>query len=145
MSLKAEAFFKAANPDGENITEAAVDAQFRNFVEEIQETFSALQTLKHPGAESARQNIVYYLTQLQNTEGPLGLDLDSLLALDGLCDIAVAGQGLAYVLGYDYVGAKDAVDESNLSKVVDGAVIRTASGKIAKPASYVAPDLTPFI
>ena len=145
MSDKALAFFEAANPDSVNITEATIDAQFRNFVEEIQETFSALQTLKHPGAESARENIVYYLTQLQKTEGPLGLETQDLEVLDGLCDIAVAGQGLAYVLGYDYVGAKNAVDDANLSKVVDGAVIRTASGKIAKPATYVAPDLTPFI
>lgn len=144
MSYKAEAFFEAANPG--SITEPAIDAQFRNFVEEIQETLSQIQALKHPTAASALDNINYYLEMLRKTEGPLGLTIERPVELlDGLCDIAVAGQGLAFVLGYNYVVAKDAVDESNLSKVVDGAVIRTASGKISKPASYVAPDLTPFI
>lgn len=146
MTDKANTFFEAANPDPDKITEQQVEAQFRNFVEEVRETFASVQTVRNPGAASALVNILYYLQQLEESVDPLGLDItDHVALLDGLCDVSVAGQGLAHILGYDYVGAKNAVDDSNLSKLVDGAVIRTASGKISKPASYVAPNLSTFI
>ena len=72
-----------------------------------------------------------------------GLDRTELL--DALCDQIVTAVGVAHMFGMDIEGALDEVNRSNWSKFVDGAPVFDANGKIAKPATYSKPDLTPFL
>lgn len=68
---------------------------------------------------------------------------DPVEVADGLADIIVIAYGslLAYwgpVVAQEILGE---VARSNLSKIVDGKVLRRADGKILKPESYSAPDI----
>ena len=65
--------------------------------------------------------------------------------LDALCDQIVTAVGVAHMFGLDIEGALAEVTRSNYSKFVDGAPVFDANGKIAKPATYSKPDLTPFL
>lgn len=82
----------------------------------------------------------------QNSEVELhepGVDRKELL--DSLCDQIVTAVGVAHMFDLDIVGALTEVNRSNWSKFVDGKPQFDANGKIAKPATYSPPDLTPFI
>lgn len=65
--------------------------------------------------------------------------------LDALCDQIVTATGVAHMFGLDIEGALAEVIRSNYSKFVDGKPVFDANGKIAKPATYSPPDLTPFV
>lgn len=75
-------------------------------------------------------------------------DLDKLrLVIDGIGDVLVVVYGLAYSLGLDPEKIKDAIDDSNLTKIpVDGfKVDKRSDGKIIKPATFVEPKLDVFV
>ena len=72
-------------------------------------------------------------------------DVDRTELLDALCDQIVTAVGVAHMFGLDIEGALAEVTRSNYSKFVDGAPVFDANGKIAKPATYSKPDLTPFL
>lgn len=61
--------------------------------------------------------------------------------LDSLADQIVTAVGVGHCAGMQTAEACVRVNTSNWSKTVDGEFIRDAQGKIAKPATYVAPDL----
>lgn len=61
--------------------------------------------------------------------------------LDSLADQVVTAIGVGHCAGMKTAEACDRVNTSNWTKTVDGEFIRDANGKIAKPATYVAPDL----
>lgn len=65
--------------------------------------------------------------------------------LDSLADQIVTAVGVAHMFGLDISGALAEVNRSNFSKFVDGKPVFDANGKIAKPATYSKPDLTPFV
>lgn len=65
--------------------------------------------------------------------------------LDALCDQIVTATGVGYMMGFDIEGALKEVIRSNNSKMVNGKFEFDENGKIAKPASYSKPDLTPFV
>lgn len=65
--------------------------------------------------------------------------------LDSLCDQIVTAIGVAHMFGFNIQGALAEVNRSNYSKFVDGKPVFDANGKIAKPASYSKPDLSPFV
>jgi predicted HAD superfamily Cof-like phosphohydrolase len=65
--------------------------------------------------------------------------------LDSLCDQIVTSIGVAHMFGMNIEGALAEVNRSNWSKFVDGKPVFDANGKIAKPATYSPPDLTPFV
>jgi predicted HAD superfamily Cof-like phosphohydrolase len=66
--------------------------------------------------------------------------------LDGLCDVEVTLNGVAYLAGFDKDGADQEVLASNESKLEDGkAVFVEGTTKIGKGASYKAPDLRGFV
>lgn len=69
---------------------------------------------------------------------------DRLELLDALCDQIVTATGVAHMFGLDIEGALAEVIRSNYSKFVDGKPVFDANGKIAKPATYIPPDLTAF-
>ena len=72
-----------------------------------------------------------------------GLDRTELL--DALCDQIVTTVGVAHMFSLDIEGALAEVNRSNWSKFVNGKPTFDANGKIAKPATYSKPDLTPFL
>ena len=65
--------------------------------------------------------------------------------LDSLCDQIVTAIGVAHMFGLDIQGGLAEVSRSNYSKFVDGKPVFDANGKIAKPPTYIKPDLTPFL
>lgn len=65
--------------------------------------------------------------------------------LDALCDQIVTAIGVAHMFGFDIEGALKEVNRSNFSKFIDGKPVFNEQGKIAKPASYSPPRLTPYI
>lgn len=71
--------------------------------------------------------------------------IDRTELLDALCDQIVTAVGVAHMFGLDIEGALAEVNRSNWSKFVDGKPTFDANGKIAKPATYSKPDLTPFL
>lgn len=72
-----------------------------------------------------------------------GVDRKELL--DSLADQIVTAVGVAHMFGLNIQGALAEVNRSNWSKFVDGKPVFDANGKIAKPATYSPPDLTPFV
>jgi predicted HAD superfamily Cof-like phosphohydrolase len=66
-------------------------------------------------------------------------------ALDALCDTEVTGNGVAYLAGFNKVGADEAVLASNDAKLVDGKPVILEGGKIGKPQGWQAPRLSQFI
>ena len=71
--------------------------------------------------------------------------LDRTELLDSLADQIVTAVGVAHMFGFNIQGALAEVNRSNWSKFVDGKPTFDANGKIAKPATYSPPDLTPFV
>jgi predicted HAD superfamily Cof-like phosphohydrolase len=71
--------------------------------------------------------------------------VDPTPTLDALCDQIVTAIGVAYMAGWDILGALAEVDRSNWSKFVDGSPVFDAQGKIAKGPRFTAPDLTKFV
>lgn len=61
-----------------------------------------------------------------------------------IIDCIVVLIGLGYSYGFDMQAAWNAVHESNMSKVdpLSGTVLRRADGKILKPSTYKAPDMS---
>ena len=95
---------------------------------------------------AARDILSHVASMLKSGKASVDLDVvQTLDALDALCDREVTGNGLAYLLGFDKDGADKAVIASNWAKLVDGKPILKPGGKIAKPEGWTAPDLKPFI
>ena len=86
------------------------------------------------------------ISEQYKTDTTIRLDtVDRTELLDALCDQIVTAVGVAHMFGLDIEGALAEVTRSNYSKFVDGAPVFDANGKIAKPATYSKPDLTPFL
>lgn len=66
-------------------------------------------------------------------------------ALDALCDIEVAGNGVAYLAGFDKDSADQAVLDSNDSKLEDGVAVILEGGKIGKGRDFKPPNLRGFV
>lgn len=65
--------------------------------------------------------------------------------LDSLCDQVVTAIGVAYMMGFDIIGALNEVNNSNWSKFENGKAIFDENGKIKKGANYFKPNLIKFI
>lgn len=72
---------------------------------------------------------------------------DPVETLDGLIDTVWVIIGYCIAAGYNFDEAWNEVAASNLSKLdpVTGKAIKNEAGKIMKPPSYFAPDLTKFV
>lgn len=90
-------------------------------------------------------NIVDYWGHELKTDGVPPATVDRKELLDALADQIVTAVGVAHMFGLDIQGALAEVNRSNYSKFVDGKPVFDANGKIAKPATYSKPDLTPFL
>lgn len=65
--------------------------------------------------------------------------------LDSLCDQIVTAVGVAYMNGFDIVGALQEVNRSNWSKFNNGEPVFDDNGKIKKGENYSPPDLSKFV
>jgi predicted HAD superfamily Cof-like phosphohydrolase len=66
---------------------------------------------------------------------------DTIEVADGLADMVWVIMGLASSLGIPFDGVWDEVRASNMSKVVDGKLIKREDGKVLKPEGYFRPDI----
>lgn len=66
---------------------------------------------------------------------------DTIEVADGLADMVWVIMGLASSLGIPFDGVWDEVRASNMSKVVDGKLIKREDGKVMKPEGYFRPDI----
>ena len=66
-------------------------------------------------------------------------------ALDAVVDQMVTGTGIAYMAGWNILGAFNEVNRSNWSKFVDGKPVFNVNGKIAKGENYTPPNLSPYL
>ena len=68
-------------------------------------------------------------------------DKDIVEVADGLADMVWVIMGLASTLDIPFNKVWDEVKASNMSKVVEGKVIRREDGKILKPDTYFKPNI----
>lgn len=61
---------------------------------------------------------------------------------DGLADLQWVIHGLASTVGIDMQPVWDEVKASNMSKTVDGSVIKREDGKILKPDTFFEPNIS---
>lgn len=66
---------------------------------------------------------------------------DTIEVADGLADMVWVIMGLASSLGIPFDQVWDEVRASNMSKVVDGKLIKREDGKVLKPEGYFRPDI----
>ena len=70
---------------------------------------------------------------------------DNLELLDALADQIVTAVGVAYMMGFDIIGALTEVNASNWSKFVDGKAVTDENGKIIKGSDYFKPQLEKYL
>jgi len=66
---------------------------------------------------------------------------DLMEVADGLADMVWVIMGLANTVGISFEDVWSQVRASNMSKCVDGKVIKDENGKVMKPDTYFKPDL----
>ena len=65
--------------------------------------------------------------------------------LKEMCDVLFTIKCYCLKMGWDFDGAYQDVIDSNMSKTVDGTILRRADGKILKGPNYDPPHLERFI
>lgn len=66
---------------------------------------------------------------------------DTIELADGIADMVWVLMGLASSVGVPFDAVWDEVKASNMSKVVDGKLMKREDGKVMKPEGYFRPDL----
>jgi phosphoribosyl-ATP pyrophosphohydrolase len=66
---------------------------------------------------------------------------DTIETADGIADLVWVLMGLATSIGIPFDQVWDEVKASNMSKVVDGKLMKREDGKVMKPEGYFRPDL----
>lgn len=128
---------------------AALSVQIGCHIEEFIEFLMCVDFDSAEDAESLERSVTDLLRVANGLKKGLvmaGINpSDRIEALDALCDSEVAGNGVAYLAGFDKRGADQAVLTSNDAKLVDGKPVILPGGKIGKPSGWVAPDLSGFV
>lgn len=118
--------------------------EFLNKVRDFQVVSGQLVNDKPTNCEYRETELRYDLMLEENTEYYDATDAGSLIGtLDAVVDMAYILFGTINAHGLQdlFVEAFNLVHENNLSKIVDGKVVRNGSGKILKPEGYVSVDL----
>lgn len=71
--------------------------------------------------------------------------INTLELLDALADQIVTAVGVAYMMGFDIIGALKEVNASNWSKFENGKAVTDENGKIIKGGGYFKPELGKFV
>lgn len=108
----------------------------------LEETEEMIESLRGGGLNSLH-GLAHYYKAIHDGVTPTEPNRKELL--DALCDQIVTAVGVGHMFGLDVEAALAEVNRSNWSKFVDGKPVFDANGKIAKPATYTPPDLTPFV
>lgn len=66
---------------------------------------------------------------------------DTIEVADGIADLVWVLMGLASSVGIPFDQVWDEVRASNMSKVVDGKLLKREDGKVLKPEGYFRPDI----
>ena len=66
---------------------------------------------------------------------------DTIEVADGIADMVWVLMGLASSVGIPFDQVWDEVKASNMSKVVDGKLMKREDGKVMKPEGYFRPDI----
>ena len=69
------------------------------------------------------------------------IDKDIVEVADGLADMVWVIMGMANTIGIPFDDVWAQVRESNMSKCVDGKVIKNEAGKVMKPDTFFEPDI----
>jgi len=64
---------------------------------------------------------------------------------DGIADLIYVVKGTAVTYGIDIEPIFNEVQRSNMSKCIDGKLIKDSSGKVLKPDTYSPPQLQPIL
>lgn len=72
-------------------------------------------------------------------------DNDRVEVADALGDIKVILQGSGLAYGFDMDAIDNEIHASNMSKMVDGKVVKRADGKVMKPEGYFPPDIVKIL
>lgn len=136
-------WFKEAKPEP---TKKDICVQIGCHYEEVAEMMIACQGASHYGSNVMNNCAEAY----KETTEAFGLDeayqpKDHIELLDALADQIVTAVGVAYMMGFDIIGALKEVNASNWSKFVDGKAVTDENGKIAKGEDYFKPDLDRFV
>jgi len=142
MSIESiELWHKRARP---NPTDKDFSIQVACHLEEVVEMLDTLM-FDHgspmPGSGTLARSALDTLSAALKKGYATASVLDRKELLDSLADQIVTAVGVGHCAGMQTAKACERVNTSNWTKTVDGEFIRDANGKIAKPATYVAPDL----
>lgn len=88
-------------------------------------------------------NLYYYLICEEYKEWEDSLNLTE--ELKELCDIIWVNIAHGLSRGFDIEGAFQEVYRSNMSKLVDGKLLKREDGKVLKPDTYSPANVLPFI
>lgn len=117
-----------------------IGCHFEEF-EEMLSTLTSADAMTYARLVHLQECVSALASQLKRGIGSVQI-LDRCGFLDSLADQVVTAIGAGHCAGMRTAEACERVNASNWTKTVDGEFIRDANGKIAKPATYVAPDLT---
>ena len=127
-------WFKRAVPEPTDKNRAV---QYGVHLEEINEMFVA------ENGEDSRELLEWSKEYKTGAYPPIIKDKKEFL--DSLCDQIVTAVGVAYMNGFDIVGALQEVNRSNWSKFENGEPLFDENGKIKKGPNYSPPDLSKFV
>lgn len=131
-------WFKVAKPEPTDIDKTT---QIGTHYEEVSEMSVAL---KCDHDETDRLSRCYKTASERMSMGYLSA-VDDVELLDALADQIVTAVGVAYMMGFDIIGALTEVNASNWSKFVDGKAVTDENGKIIKGSGYFKPELDNFV
>lgn len=107
--------------------------------------------LEAMGCEGGELGVMAYELKTYTKEQPDSViseklsEFNNLDLLDSLADQIVTAVGVAYMMGFDIIGALKEVNASNWSKFVDGKAVTDENGKIIKGSDYFKPELDKFV
>lgn len=132
-------WFKEAKPEPTN---ADKTTQIGCNLEEVGEMIEAL-------CGDEWDDLTSLANACKNTEEDESLsflnDSNKLELLDALADQIVTAVGVAYMMGFDIIGALKEVNASNWSKFENGKAVTDENGKIIKGSGYFKPELDRFV
>lgn len=131
-------WFKEAKPEPTDIDKTT---QIGTHYEEVSEMSVSL---KCDHDETDRLSRCYKTASERMSMGYLSA-VDNVELLDSLADQIVTAVGVAYMMGFDIIGALKEVNASNWSKFENGKAVTDENGKIIKGEGYFKPELGRFV
>ncbi len=129
---KVDEFYVAAGHDPEWVDKNIL-LHMNNFMEEVNELKEELTYFFYNNSTNPEK--------LDATSYRMGQKFNRQNLVKELADVQYTLSGLAIFLGVNLEEALDRVHANNMSKLIDGKLIKNSQGKVMKPAGYVKPDM----